>query len=144
VNVLVGVDVIKRKSGCGICLKLRLDFGRELTSNFTRTKDLDPKPKQIGVKSAGVVDEVRHGAGRQHRPALDQNEVQTDLEAWQSSRSRYGVLGRRRGYHKTRRSQNAMAVRHFDRLVDFERETEVVGRDDQPFQRAAPRRSRRN
>src|SRR5439155_4952098 len=51
---------------------------------------------------------------------------------------------RRRGtrHHEARRGENAAAMRSFDRLVDGQREPEIVGGDDEPLHAASAARLR--
>jgi hypothetical protein len=70
---------------------------------------------------ASRIDEIGNPIGRQHGPALDENEMQADTEIRASARPRNRIRCCRRADHQTRRAQYAPAMRGFYRFVDFVR-----------------------
>ena len=86
----------------------------------------------IGVEAAVAPHQRAEFGGRQHRLAVDQDEVQADPKPRQTARPRDGVGGGRGGDHQARACQDAVAARDLDRLVDRGIAAEIIGADDQP------------
>ena len=80
---------------------------------------------------------------RQERPALHQNQMQADAQTRQPARARDRVLCRGGGDHEAGSRQDAALMRGFHGFIDFAREPKIVGGDDDTFQSAGSRRSRR-
>ena len=80
----------------------------------------------------GGINEPADLAGRQHRVAVDQYQMQPDLEARQTAGARHRIRCRRRRDHQAGAAEDAVAAGLFDRLVDRNVAAEIVSRDDQP------------
>jgi hypothetical protein len=135
--------VIERESGRAIGFELRLDFRRDLAADRRAREYLESETHQVATEVAGSVDEIGHVLRRQDRPAFHQHEVQADTQSRQPARARNRILRRGSGDHQARSGEDAALVGGFHGLVDFAREPEIVGRDDELFQSAGSRRSRR-
>ena len=143
VAMLVTVNVVKLQSGGSEDFELRINFICDLPAHRRVDKYPDAGRNYIVTKAAGLVDQIGHARGRQHRASVGQNDVQPDLQRTQPPRSIDCVGGGGRPDHETGRRQDAVPVSRLNRLVNFERKTEVVGRYNQLLQCATPRRSRR-
>jgi hypothetical protein len=144
VEMMVGIDVVERQTGCPKGRELRLDFRRKLRSHLGAQDDVKPEPEHIRAQLAPCIDKVRYSLPRQHRPAIDEHEVQADAKRRQTARTFDGVVDRRTAYHQACRRQDSARMRKLDRCVDLWRDAEIIGRDDQRLQCAFSLRSRRN
>jgi hypothetical protein len=72
---------------------------------------------------------------RQDRAAVDQHEMQADMQRFEAVRPVDGVRHGRRRHHQAGGRQDAVAVRSLDRFVDRDVAPEIVGSDDQPPRR---------
>jgi hypothetical protein len=143
VEVMVGIDVVQRQTGCPKGRELRLDFRRKLRSHPGEQDDVKPQHEQVRTQLTPRVDKVRYSLPRQHRPAIDEHEVQADAERRQTARTFNGVVDRCAVYHQACRRQDAARMCELDRRVDLWRDAEIIGRDDQRLQCALSLRSRR-
>jgi len=134
--------VIEWQAGCGEGGELRLDLLRQLAPHAW-PQEGDARGDHIVAKTAISADETRHAIGWQHRPAIDQHEMEADAEAWQPAGPRHGVVHRRARDHQARRAQYAFAMRLLDRLVDRDVRAEIIGGDDQLLQAMDSLRRRR-
>src|SRR5262249_10855410 len=75
--------------------------------------------------------------------AVDDDEMQSHAQRRQAAGTRDRVGCSSTAYHEAGRRQDALRVRQLDGFVDLRRCAEIVRRDDQRFQCAASRRSRR-
>jgi hypothetical protein len=143
VEMMVGIDVVERQTGCPKGRELRLDFRRKLRSHLGAQDDVKPEPEHVRAQLTPCVDKVRYSLPRQHRPAIDEHEVQADPERRQTARTFNGVVDRCAVYHQACRRQDAARMCELDRRVDLWRDAEIIGRDDQRLQCALSLRSRR-
>ena len=142
-EMLVSIDVVERETGRQECFELRRDFGFDLTAHPGKREYGHARDQHVSPKAAIRTDEIRHGRGWRHWPALDQDEVQSDLERREPARPRNGIVRGVAAHHQARGGQNAFPVCRLDRFVDLKCEAEIVGRDDEALQCATLRRSRR-
>jgi hypothetical protein len=133
-KVMVGIDVIQRQTGRSIGAELCLDFSCKLRAHAPPGKDGDAQHRQVAAQLPARIDQIRYAFRRQHRPTIDQNEVQTYPQRRQTARAVDGVVDRGTAHHQTCRRQDAIRVRQLDAFVDFRRQAEVVGGDDEGFQ----------
>ncbi len=96
-------------------------------------------PDSVPSRATRILDLV----GRQNGFALDQNKMQAEAEVGHAAGERQRVFGRRTGDHQIGGAEDAFAVRRLDGVIHLFGEAKVVGGDDQPIQRSAPRLSRR-
>ena len=143
VEVMVGIDVVQRQTGCPKGRELRVDFRRKLPAHLGAQDDVKPQHELVRAQLTPCVDKVRYPLPRQHRPAIDEHEVQADPERRQTARTFNGVVDRRAVYHQACRRQDAARMCELDRRVDLWRDAEIIGCDDQRLQCAFSLRSRR-
>ena len=77
------------------------------------------EPRQVGAEVSGRVDEIGQLLRRQHRPAVDQHEMQPDAQARQAPRARDRVRRGGAGDHQACRREDAAGVRGFDGFIDL-------------------------
>ena len=123
--------------------ELGLDLGCELPADGRPEEEGGTRQGHVLTEESPPVDEAGDLGWRQQGPPLDQHKVKAHPEARQPSRALDGIGRRGRSHHQARCGQQAPAMRLFHGLVDLRRQPEVVGRDDQAFQLASSRRSRR-
>jgi len=143
VKMLVRIDVIERKPGRAIGFELRLDLRRDLLADGRTREYIEPEADHVAAEPPRLVDEIRQAVRRQERPALHQNQMQADTQTRQPARARDRVLCRGGGDHEAGSRQDAALMRGFHGFIDFAREPKIVGGDDDTFQSAGSRRSRR-
>src|SRR5262249_25036629 len=135
-------------------LELRADLPSELPPR--RGLELIGKAYSDRTRGKAPVgsDAMRYFAGRQHRTAIDDDQMKTDGEARMGAGQFDGLVARFPSHHEARGGQNTALVSLDDRAVDAAREPEVIPRDDQAPQtrssllernrkNSAPSRSRR-
>ena len=144
VKVLVRVDVIKRKPGGGEGFELGFDFRPHLRAHARARENIEPETRDVGAKAPAPIEEIGQPVRRQHRPALDQHQMQTDTQALQAAGAGDGVRGGWSGDHQARGGEDAALMCRLDGVIDLSRKPEIVGRDDDVLQSATSRRSRRN
>ena len=115
----------------------------ELPARVGSDEDVDARPHQIASQSPLAVDEIRDVFGRQHRPSVDEHQVQPNTKRRQTTRTCQRVVDSSAAHHQACRGEDARCVRELDAFVDLRRQAEIVGRDDQRLQCATSRRSRR-
>lgn len=101
VEMLVRVDVIEREPCRAIRLKLSLDFCRHLPAHRGARKYIDAKTCHVVAKSSGLIDEIRQASRRQDGLAVDQHEMQADMQSWQPAGARDRILRCRTGNNET-------------------------------------------
>jgi hypothetical protein len=69
--------------------------------------------------------------------------VQTDAQRRKMTGARDCIVDGCAVHHQARRRQDTALVRELDRRVDLRCQAEIIGRDDERFQCAVSRRSRR-
>ena len=143
VEMLVGVHMVQRQSGGGEGRELGLDLRGELATHRRAEEEIHPGPDHVLAEEALAIDEVRHPLRRQHWPALDQDQMEPDAQARQTSSPGDGIARPGLARHQACRRQNAVPVGLLDGLVDLARQPEVIGRDDELLQLAISLRSRR-
>ena len=143
VEVMVRVDVVERQTGRLEGTKLRLDFRRQLPAHARAQEHAHARARDVAAQAPPGVDQVRYALRRQQRRAIDEYQVQADVERRQAARARHRVGCCRSRHHQACRRQDALRVRELDAFVDLHRQAEIVGRDDERLQCAASRRSRR-
>ncbi len=89
------------------------------------------------------VDKIRHGGSGQNGLRVNQRQMQSDREPRQTTSQVDGRRRRWRSDHQARRGEDSFAMRAPDGGVDLLGEAEIVGGDDQIFQFAISRRSRK-
>ena len=99
---------------------------------------------KVGAQAARGVEEIGDVLNWGDGPALDQHEMQPDAQVRHQPRPRHGVRRGRSADDQARRAEDAMPMGLLDRLVDFRREAEIVGRDDEPLHVQASSRWWRN
>jgi hypothetical protein len=138
---MMGVDVIELQSGCLERGKLRIDLGGKLATHRRSQEDFDSRLREVAAQPPLAVDEPGNAFRRQRRCSIDENEVQADAEPRQPLCALDGVGSGCAAHHETRSRKNAFGVSALDTFVDFRREAEIVGRDDERLQCAASCRS---
>ena len=144
VKMMVRIDVIERQAGRGESIELRRDFRRELFAHFRAQEDLRAERRHVPAQPSLVVDEIRDGSAGKCRPSIDEREVQPDTQRRKAAGALDRIGDGGPAHHQTGGAQDAAGVRYFDGAIDFGRQAEVVGGDDQRLQCALCRRSRRN
>ena len=144
VKMLVRVDVVERESGRTIGFELCLDFRSDLSARRRTHEYIESETYHIAAEVPSLIDKIRQAFRRQDRPAFHQHEVKADAQSRQTARALNCIRCRGCAYHEACGRQDAARVRGFDGLIDFGRKPEVVGRDDNMFQSAGSRRSRKN
>jgi hypothetical protein len=142
-KMLVRIDMVERQSARAIGFELGLDFRGDLPPHRCTQKDVHRESDHVAAEVPAPVDEVRQLLRRQRRPALDQHEMQADVQSRQSPRAGDGVLRRGTGDHQAGSGEDAALMRDFDRFIHLAGKAEVVGRDDDTLQSAGSLRSRR-
>jgi len=142
-KMMMRIDVIERKPRCAKGLELRGYFSGDLPARGRWKQEPQPGHQQIVSEQPIGADEVANFAGRQRRTAIHQNEMQADAQRGQATRACDSIIRSGSADHQARRGQNAVRVRRLDGIVDLDGQAEVVGGDDQRFQCAVSRRSRR-
>ena len=142
-EVMVRIDMVERQTGRLEGFELCLDFRGELPARAGSDEDVDARPHQIASQSPMAVDEIRDAFGRQHRPSVDEHQVQPNTKRRQTTRACQRVVDSSASHHQACRREDARCVRELDAFVDLRRQAEIVGRDDQRLQCATSRRSRR-
>ena len=132
--MLVSIAVIKRQSGSMVRLELRNNLGRQLTPRLAIAHKKTTEGDEIRAERACFIHQIGNRGRRKHRPTLSEHEMQSNTQRRQSlgARNRIGRGGRH--HHQTCGSENAFAVRQFNRLIHFGRRAEVVRRDNETFQ----------
>ena len=141
--MLVRIDVIERKPGGAIGFELRLDLRRDLPADGRTREYIEPETDHVAAEPPRLVDEIRQAVRRQEGAALHQNQMQADSQTRELARARDRVLCRGCGDHEAGSRQDAALMRCFHGFIDFAREPKIVGGDDDTFQSAGSRRSRR-
>ncbi len=142
-KMLVRVDVIKRQASRAEGLELGADLRPHLPAHVGQTKHRGAGERHIRPEPPESIDEVRDGRGRQNRRCVDQRQMQADRKPRQPARQFDGRSRCWRSDHQARRGQDAFDMGALDGAVDLVGEAEIIRRDDQIFQCAISRRSRR-
>ena len=76
VEVLVGVDMIKRQAGLLIGAELSLDLRLELRPHGGSRADIKSKLREVGAQLSPRVHEIGNARWRQRWPSLDKDQMQ--------------------------------------------------------------------
>ncbi len=131
VHVLVRVHMIEFEAGRGKGRELGADLGREPSPHSRHEKKSQRRAQLIAVEFAGLGYQVSEFCGRHYRNAIDQHEMEPDLQPGKALCPRHGVGGGRRRHHQAGAGQDAVAVCLFDRLVDRDITPEIIRADNQ-------------
>jgi hypothetical protein len=80
VNVLVGVDVIERQTGCAERFELRPDLHRELLANLRNNSKPDAGASHVPIEFTLLADELRDLDLRQNGMTVDEVKVQANAK----------------------------------------------------------------
>ena len=130
-EMLVRVNVIEFEAGRREGLELGFDLGGKLAAHMRQEKHRGPGPHHIVAEEAVGAYERRNFRGRQRRPPLDQHQMQAHAQAPHRLGALHRVGGGRRRDHQAGGGEYAFLVGAFDRVVDRERRSEIVRRDNQ-------------
>ncbi len=134
VHVLVRVDMVEREAGRAKGRELRANFGRQLAADLRQKEKTHASAHHIAVELAAAPHQTGNFGRRQQRAAVDQIQMQPDMQIGQAAGARHRVRRFRRADHQARGRQNAVPMRLFDRRVDRAVEPEIVGANDELLQ----------
>jgi len=143
-KMMMRIHMVELEAGRCESIELRGDLGGELFAHFGTQEDLRAERRHVPAQPSLVVDEIRDGSAGKCRPSIDEREVQPDTQRRKAAGALDRIGDGGPAHHQTGGAQDAAGVRYFDGAIDFGRQAEVVGGDDQRLQCALCRRSRRN
>lgn len=135
-EMLMRIHMIERQATLLKPLELRSDFDLKLAPDAGTEEEFEPGSNHIIRKPPLGIDEIRNGSNRRHRCPLRQNDVQTDTQIGQAPGTRNGIVRSIFPYHKAGTRQNASLMGRFNRFIHGLIESEIIGRDNDPFQLA--------
>lgn len=129
-HVTMRVDMIERESGGPKRLELSSHLGAQRAARGGSTEIPEPRCDQAVRQPASWIDDRPEPIGCENSPTIDHHHVEAHPQAGGPSRGRHRVRGGWFGNHETRRRQDALTVRLFNRCVDGGGQAEVIGGDD--------------